>query len=151
MISVLETDTDESLFNVSLIVNGQQSATEQDPERSCRISNVGSIPPFAFPFSSKVVVVPLVEFVHLVFTRMPGESYRRRLRLYLCCIFRELINSLVCWFCEGAKSEDSVHKPQLLKRKERQTRESNRHLLTTVFFKNTKEIRGLCASARLSG
>ena len=24
--------------------------------------------------------VPLVEFMYLVFTRMPGESYRRRLR-----------------------------------------------------------------------
>ena len=34
-------------------------------------------------------------------TRMPGESYRRRLRsllLYLCYVFRALINSLVCWF-----------------------------------------------------
>ena len=41
--------------------------------------------------------VPLVEFMHLV--RMPGESYRRRLRsmlLYLCYVFRALINSLVC-------------------------------------------------------
>ena len=31
---------------------------------------------------------------------MPGESYRRRLRsllLYLCYVFRALINSLVCW------------------------------------------------------
>ena len=44
--------------------------------------------------------VPLVEFIYLVFTRMPGESYRRRLRsllLYLCHVFRALINSLVCW------------------------------------------------------
>ena len=43
--------------------------------------------------------VPLVEFMYLVFTRMPGESYRRRLRsslLYLCYVFRALINSLVC-------------------------------------------------------
>ena len=41
--------------------------------------------------------VPLVEFMYLVFTRMPSESYRRRLRslLYLCDIFRALINSLV--------------------------------------------------------
>ena len=42
--------------------------------------------------------VPLVEFVYLVFTRMPGESYRRRLGsllLYLCYVFRALINSLV--------------------------------------------------------
>ena len=42
--------------------------------------------------------VPLVEFMYLVFTRMPGESYRRRLRslLYLCSVFRTLSNSLVC-------------------------------------------------------
>ena len=42
--------------------------------------------------------VPLVEFMYLVFTRMPSESYGRRLRsllLYLCGIFRALINSLV--------------------------------------------------------
>ena len=34
--------------------------------------------------------VPLVEFMYLVFTRMPGKSYRRRLRpllLYLCYVF----------------------------------------------------------------
>ena len=34
--------------------------------------------------------VPLVEFMYLVFTRMPGESYRKRLRsllLYLCDVF----------------------------------------------------------------
>ena len=45
------------------------------------------------------VNVPLVELMYLVFTRMPGESYRRRLRsflLYLCYVFRALINSLVC-------------------------------------------------------
>ena len=44
--------------------------------------------------------VPLVEFMYLVFTRMPGESYRKRLRsflLYLCYVFRELFNSLMCW------------------------------------------------------
>ena len=43
--------------------------------------------------------VSLVKFVYLVFTRMPGESYRRRLRsllLHLCYVFRALINSLVC-------------------------------------------------------
>ena len=42
--------------------------------------------------------VPLVEFMYLVFTRMPGESYRRRLSsllLYLCDVFQALINSLV--------------------------------------------------------
>ena len=33
---------------------------------------------------------PLVEFMYLVFTRMPGESYHRQLRsllLYLCDTF----------------------------------------------------------------
>ena len=41
---------------------------------------------------------PLVEFMYLVFTRMPGESYCRRLRsllLYWCYVFRALINFLV--------------------------------------------------------
>ena len=40
--------------------------------------------------------------MYLVFTRKPGESYRRRLRsllLHLCDVFRALINSLVCWKC----------------------------------------------------
>ena len=39
------------------------------------------------------------QFIYLVFTRMPGESYRRRLRsllLCLCDVFRALMNSLVC-------------------------------------------------------
>ena len=43
--------------------------------------------------------VLLVEFMYLVVTRMPGECYRRRLGsllLYLCYIFRTLINYLVC-------------------------------------------------------
>jgi len=39
--------------------------------------------------------------MYLVFTRMPGQSYRRRLRSLLlsCDVFRALINSLVCWNC----------------------------------------------------
>ena len=45
--------------------------------------------------------ISLLEFMYLVFTRMLGESYRRRLRssllmLYLCYVYRVLINSLVC-------------------------------------------------------
>ena len=43
------------------------------------------------------VRLPLVEFIYLGFTRMPGESYRRRLSsllLYLCSVFRTLMNSL---------------------------------------------------------
>ena len=42
--------------------------------------------------------VRMVEFMHLVFARMPCESYRRRLGsllLDLCYVFRALINSLV--------------------------------------------------------
>ena len=41
--------------------------------------------------------VPLVEFMYLVFTHVPGESYSRRLRsllLYSCDVIRALINPL---------------------------------------------------------
>ena len=56
----------------------------------CRVHNYAT---GGYPFED----VPLVEFMYLVFTRMPAESYRRRLRsmLYLCYLFRALINSLV--------------------------------------------------------
>ena len=40
--------------------------------------------------------VPLVELMYIVFTRMPGESYRRRLRPLLLCLcddFQALIIS----------------------------------------------------------
>ena len=47
--------------------------------------------------------VPLVECMYLVFTRMPGERYRRRLRSLrlscLCDVFQALIIFLVCCFC----------------------------------------------------
>ena len=42
--------------------------------------------------------VPLVEFMYRIFTCIPGENYHRllgSLLLYLCYIFRALINSLV--------------------------------------------------------
>ena len=58
--------------------------------------------------------VPLVEFMYLVFTHMPGESYRMwlmSLLLYLCYVFWALINSLVCWFWLGVKQkkkQDSI-------------------------------------------
>ena len=39
--------------------------------------------------------IPLVEFMYLVFTRMPGASYRRGLRSLLLC-FGSLINPTVC-------------------------------------------------------
>ena len=42
--------------------------------------------------------VPQVEFMHLVFIHMPGESYRRRLGSLLCLCFQVLINSLVYFY-----------------------------------------------------
>ena len=45
----------------------------------------------------------LVEFMDLVFTRMAGESHRRwlgSLFLYLCYVYRTLINYLVRWFIQ---------------------------------------------------
>ena len=52
-------------------------------------------------FVTTIENAPLGEFMYPIFTRMLGKSYRRRLRsllLYLCYVFRALINSLVCWF-----------------------------------------------------
>ena len=49
--------------------------------------------------------LPLVEFMHLVFTCMPGDSYCKPFRpllLCLCDVFRAQINSLVCWDCTCA-------------------------------------------------
>ena len=43
--------------------------------------------------------VPLEEFMYLVFTRKPDGRYGRRLRsflLYLCYVFRAIINSFLC-------------------------------------------------------
>ena len=46
--------------------------------------------------TEKTEDVPLVEFTYLVFTYMPGESYVGDLSLlYLCYIFRVLINSFI--------------------------------------------------------
>ena len=48
--------------------------------------------------------VPLVEFMYLVFTRMPGKSYPRLLMsllLCLCDVYRVLIDSLVSRHCFG--------------------------------------------------
>ena len=56
-------------------------------------------------YTSALEDVPLVELIHLVFTRMPGESCRRRLSsllLCLCDVFRALMNSLVSRFFTSA-------------------------------------------------
>ena len=79
--------------------------------------------------------VPLVEFMYLVFTRMPGESCHRWLRsllLYLCYIFWALINSLVGWFdwlfdfstlrleaCQGNQFSSCCHCRNLASRRHR--------------------------------
>ena len=60
--------------------------------------------------------VPLVEFIYLVFTRMPGESYRKQLLSLLFClcdIFQALINSLVCssWWFHIPGDQHSVLQP----------------------------------------
>ena len=62
--------------------------------------------------------VPLVEFMYPVFTRMPGEIYRRRLRslLLYCGVFQALINSIVCWFSNSLGSGNwcyGLAKPRL--------------------------------------
>ena len=43
--------------------------------------------------------VPLVEFMYLVFTRMPGESYRAGDSGLCCCVCFDPVNSLVCCYC----------------------------------------------------
>ena len=57
--------------------------------------------------------VPLVEFMYLVFTRMPGENYRRQLRsllMYLCYVFRALINSLcVVFYLDKGDYSENLH------------------------------------------
>ena len=53
--------------------------------------------------------------MYLVFTRMPGESYRRRLRsllLRLCDVFRVLITSLVCRFQRKREHTENVNPRQ---------------------------------------
>ena len=59
--------------------------------------------------------VPLLEVMYLAFTRMPGESYCRRLRsllLCLCDVFRELINSLVCLLILFRRSDLRCFRPK---------------------------------------
>ena len=57
-------------------------------------------------------------YVPSIFTRMPGESYRQRLRSLLLClfdVFRALVNSVVCRFnlCPGyAKRKKRERKKQ---------------------------------------
>ena len=55
--------------------------------------------------------VPLVQFMYLIFTRMPGESYRRRLRSLLLCwcyVFRALITPLACKTLNSSRMDYSI-------------------------------------------
>ena len=52
-----------------------------------------------------------MEFIFFVFTRMPGESYHKRLRillLRLCEVVRAPINSLFSWLCGKRREERDV-------------------------------------------
>ena len=85
------------VFVVVVVLNLKQNEAHK---RLCRINTQGS---------SLVLVnsaVPLVEIMYPAFTRMPGESHRRRLRslLYLCYVFRALINSLLYRFFSFSSS-----------------------------------------------
>ena len=49
--------------------------------------------------------VSLMEFMYLVFTRVPGENYRRRFRCLLYCVFfvcRALFLPFACWVMCGS-------------------------------------------------
>ena len=52
--------------------------------------------------------------LQFAFTRMPGESYRRRLGVLLLClcdVFRVLINSPVCWFSLRGRRNKVLNTP----------------------------------------
>ena len=74
--------------------------TATETVRLIRTESPGRPPRLSHSSRALTWKVPDLEFIYnLVFTRMPGESYRRRLGsllLYLCYVFRVLINSLVC-------------------------------------------------------
>ena len=56
--------------------------------------------------------IPLVEFMYLVFTRLPGDSYHRQLRSLmpcLCDVFQALIISFVCWFSSFVDLQLRIH------------------------------------------
>ena len=109
------------------LCSSKKSETEWGPECSCRINTQGSSLALEIRNTSTTAktwvtfgnspgmhvnfykvhklnlkYILVVEFMYLVFTCMPSESYRRWFRsllLYLCYVFWALINSLVCWFC----------------------------------------------------
>ena len=66
------------------------------------------------------VDVSLMESMYLVFTRRPGESYRRRFRSVLSCssdVFEPKLTSLRLWILYRHTKLDSVPDCHLLKAK----------------------------------
>ena len=66
------------------------------PEMEGICATGGQLLVFLFLFFEDV---SLMEFIYLLFARMPGESYRRRFRslmLRLYDVFRARIDSLLC-------------------------------------------------------
>ena len=62
--------------------------------------------------------------MYLVFTRMPGESYRRRLGsllLYVCDVFRALINSLVLVLTKLSRDRQTDSERERQRQTDRQT------------------------------
>jgi len=79
---ILAAPASDSFFGFSLKQNEAQSARAESITRT-------------LVYSGKV-------YISYVFTRMPGESYRRRLRSSLFClrdVFQAPVNSLVSWSC----------------------------------------------------
>ena len=92
--SCIKMGSDESHFNVSVGSDGQSHKTEStnhnlfeekgEPKRyRTEVLPLTSPTPYRQAKAAHTEDVPLVEFMYLVFTRMPGESYRTRLRSLL--------------------------------------------------------------------
>ena len=72
--------------------------------------------------------VPLVDFIYLVFTRMPGRICFRRLRYLLCFsdVFRALLNFLVCWFFPILNKQTNKQTKKKKERKKKKKRGRDR-------------------------
>ena len=70
----------------------------------CWLQDRGESPPPEYELWGALVCVcttELVELMYPVFTRMPGESYRRQLRSLLWCLY-DVLRALICWFSTSA-------------------------------------------------
>ena len=87
---------ERALVQVSSMVEVAPDTSVFDAEERDGIFVVDVVVVVVVSVVLKIEYVPLVEFMYLVFTRMPGKSYHRRLRSLLLRLFRALINSLAC-------------------------------------------------------